>query len=133
MYSPESSAHLYVVQARFGNNYREHVGSCQSHDFYDAKDLAFRLDRWLKRGWAHDLPDEALDLRGELLDQGIPPESCVVEVVKLDAVAPGRFDTAGQVWCVVCDCTEDEEGVLEDTVIVVGGEREFVSVVAEVR
>ncbi|AMV25469.1 hypothetical protein VT84_13810 [Gemmata sp. SH-PL17] len=136
MYSPGSGSHLYVVQIRFGKKYREHVGSYQSHDFYDAKDFAFRVDRWLKRDFAFDLPPEVISLPDELAAAGVPPRLCVVEVLALREVAPGRYDTNGEVMCQVHDITDDDDcDELEDTAIISDQERrgELVMVTAEVR
>ncbi|HEY1190477.1 MAG TPA: hypothetical protein VGE74_22785 [Gemmata sp.] len=110
---------LYVVQVRHGDSYREQVGSCEFPDFFGARECAGRLARWL--AWGHDygVPPDALDLPDELGAQGIDPRACVVEVVRLPAAGPGRYDALGTVLCTVADHNDDDpddaDVVLEPT------------------
>ncbi len=137
MYSPQVAASLYVVQVRSGDSYREHVGSCEFRDFYDAKDRAVQVLRWLEKGHAYDVPDDVLDLPRELRALGIDPAACAVEVVQLSEIAPGRFDTTGVVLCRVIDCADDDEDDRDDDCTDTLSEHdpraEYVSVQAQVR
>ena len=112
---------FYCVQIRFGDSYREQVCSCESRDFYHVKQLAVQVARWLGRGWASVLPEGVLELPEALRELGIDPARCVVEVVRLREVAPGLYDTDGEVLCVVIDCAPDaDDDELEDTVLASG-------------
>ncbi len=102
---------LFCVQVRIGTGFRMQLGSCDSHDFYRAKEDGVQVLRWLHRGHFYALPDDLLSLRDIIQALGHDPRTAVVEVLRLTEMGPGQL-----IDCVVREDADDPEGA-EPTVV----------------
>ncbi len=112
MLSSNQVADFYLVQIRLPNGTVEQVSGMEYSEFPDAVSAANRLSAWLRYGHGCHLPEDAIDLRDDLLLAGEDPFGVDVEVVYPAYGAENGFAVA----CLAM-ATERGEDLLPDTVI----------------